>query len=647
MSIFYCEPDLYTYAATPTWNTAQEGDGAAKGAATPATISFDIATWVFTSGSSTFSVMGCTALTVGGGANSATNAQYSATAATMAANIAAAINLATAVIANKPSGWVAHQVRNSVYARATGTVIELMTRAGSASWNTLVAMAFANVTNSASQSWASGASGAWGWLFNPWSGAGIWPSAMAEGTYGVLFTGTAGPLAGTPITSAHTVKVRANNVTLMMGRSGVNYPTLAITNSVNLLIDNGTEWSGDTGLLKIEGSASSQYHNIYTANFTTASIEAMELGRFEIQFKQTLTATWSSLSAGLGTPASLKIKNATIRDTAGRWRPSFTHNNQSMVFIGCAFIFERNDFYAFLPFQPARFGDQLIFDGCTWTYTALSAAPTYLVDLYGWHTSFGANGNELILRDVKVSGCPSLPAIYGASTALVATTGKVLAQNISGASIPTSLLGLTGKVAVATSLGYTEGFTVLAQNVGSDSGMRLESQNGVLDWLPGSSFPTYNALLPSGTYFSYRYIWTTSTDTFFPGREVEVLRLQKTASAASLQTVTLELLIDNADLGGGANAANVKDSHFCAVFTYTDASNIFRTERAFPSVTAIPSSAASWTLNGATTHVARKIARTLAYAIKINTQVEVTLLALAPAPNAIQNIYINPELGMA
>ena len=70
MSIFYCEPDLYTYAATPTWNTAQEGDGAAKGAATPATISFDIATWVFTSGSSTFSVMGCTALTVGGGANS-------------------------------------------------------------------------------------------------------------------------------------------------------------------------------------------------------------------------------------------------------------------------------------------------------------------------------------------------------------------------------------------------------------------------------------------------------------------------------------------------------------------------------------------------------------------------------------------------
>lgn len=178
------------------WGVPQEGDGSASTPATAsATVSIDMSTWVFTSGSSTFSVMGCTALTVGAGANSATNAQYSATLTTMIDNMATAINLATATIVNRPSNWFAHKVRDAVYARRSGNSLELMTRSGSASWNSLVAMTFASVTNSSSASWSGGSGGCWGYLFHHRQLT-MWPSAIANPNYGVIGGGSMAPLAG-------------------------------------------------------------------------------------------------------------------------------------------------------------------------------------------------------------------------------------------------------------------------------------------------------------------------------------------------------------------------------------------------------------------------------------------------------------------
>ena len=115
-------------------------------------------------------------ITIGAGATSGSNAQCSATYSTMLANIAAAINFCSNVTANVPAGWTAGKVYNTVYARANGNNLELMTRAGSASWNTLVALSFTNVTGSSADGPTDQAD-AWGLLFNHrstiWPGSGI------------------------------------------------------------------------------------------------------------------------------------------------------------------------------------------------------------------------------------------------------------------------------------------------------------------------------------------------------------------------------------------------------------------------------------------------------------------------------------------
>ncbi|MCX8003426.1 MAG: hypothetical protein N2688_00470 [Burkholderiaceae bacterium] len=191
---------------TPSWGVAQEGDGTAPGAATPATVSIDMTSWVFTSGSSTFSVMGSTNFTVSASANSGTNAQYSATLTTMIDNIVAAINQSSSLIVNRPAGWAQPQVRDAVFARRTGNNLELMTRAGSASWNGLTAMTFANVTNSSAQTWSGGAGGAWGHLVNPqftmWQ-AGLGPSGYGVWASSLVYAGR--------VQSGDTVYIRAGN----------------------------------------------------------------------------------------------------------------------------------------------------------------------------------------------------------------------------------------------------------------------------------------------------------------------------------------------------------------------------------------------------------------------------------------------------
>jgi hypothetical protein len=226
--------------ATPAWGVPQDGDGSASTpASASATVSVDMSGWTFTSGSSTFSVMGCTAITISASANSATNAQYSATYATMLANIVAAINLATANTVNLPAGWGATQVRNTVFARANGNNLELMTRAGSASYNGLVALSFTNVTGSSSQSWSGGSGGAWGWLTNP--KAAIWPSSVGQSGYGLLSAQLpfAGVLAGGDI-----VKVRAGRtVTFVASQTVAPAAMGSLSSPVRFNIDNSTVWS--------------------------------------------------------------------------------------------------------------------------------------------------------------------------------------------------------------------------------------------------------------------------------------------------------------------------------------------------------------------------------------------------------------------
>ncbi len=236
-----------------TWGVCEEGDGEAKTAATSASVSIDMSTWVFTSGSSTFSVMGATAMAVGAGANSATVCQYSATLTTMIDNIVICINTyGTNAVVNVPAGWPTPLLRNSIFARRNGNSLELMTRAGSAAWNTLVAMTFTNVTNSSAQSWASGVSGCWGWLLNMGPAFG---SGLAPFSYGCA---TAGLLVGGVLNNGDTIKVRTKNpsgnitlfgIQILANQTWIMPAKGTAASPYTLAFDSGTEWAETDGQL--------------------------------------------------------------------------------------------------------------------------------------------------------------------------------------------------------------------------------------------------------------------------------------------------------------------------------------------------------------------------------------------------------------
>lgn len=252
-----------------TWGVPQDGDGTASTPATAsATVSVDMSGWTFVSGSSTFSVTGCTAITIGAGATSGSNAQYSATYSTMLANIAAAINFCSSVTANIPAGWTAGKVYNTVYARANGNNLELMTRAGSASWNTLVALSFTNVTGSSSQTWANGSGGAWGWLFNHRST--IWPGSVASGGYGVWAATV--PTAGV-MAAGDVVKVRSGKTITLASNTNVTWTMAAMgsaTAPVRFDIDDSSVWSDGTDpVLKITEAHTSNTLKTWSHSQTT------------------------------------------------------------------------------------------------------------------------------------------------------------------------------------------------------------------------------------------------------------------------------------------------------------------------------------------------------------------------------------------
>ena len=237
MAVKYCDHGAYVaYAAIPAWGNAQDGDGAAKGQATPATASIVFSGIPAAGGN--VSVCGVTL------------APTWATSATNCANLlATAINAAVGAVTATTDGWNAGvQLRNAVYARgpaagAPAGTCEIMTRQGSASFNGTVAMAYTatNVNAGASSlTFSGGVSGCWGYIVNPVI---VWPSAVAACGYGLLCSVPfyAGSVAGGDV-----VKVRSGK-TIALPNAGANVMTLSAMGSaqsyVTMLIDDSTEWA--------------------------------------------------------------------------------------------------------------------------------------------------------------------------------------------------------------------------------------------------------------------------------------------------------------------------------------------------------------------------------------------------------------------
>ena len=645
MANYYCEPKTYpAYAATPANNTtAYDGDGLAKGLATPARVSIDLTAYTAAAGA-TVTVCGTllTCVTSGAGAH-----QFNAgSGATLAANIASAIQAATNAVNAAATGWTTPQLRNAVYASSSTATLNIQTRAGSAVYNSNASwkVVSSGLTGGSQLdvTFANGASGAWGYWWNDYVDGILWPSAVARLAYGCAFTGNnLAPLAGpcNSITITDVVNVRGNNAVLYMGPVDTNSYLVTLTRPGVFLFDDGTEWSGDSGkTLTVNNRGTGSYNALYFAPTTTTErivLVGRSLGCFQITGSS--GGVWRIFNSGGG---STTLERILFVDGNSAFYFGWGSTTSEFVMQHCKLQVTRNGFYS--PFGSVSLGNTpnsyLRVEDTVFDFNAYTGTPTYLFDL-------SPVSNRQV--DIVFKGCTYVGAVpcypFGNPSAII---GRATAENCYGFA-PNQAVGIQGSNAAPMSPEL--GCYILQQGVGSAHQFRLETPANVIDWTAGKSYPTLNSYLPDGTAWPYMHSYTTTANAHRLAFGTEVVRLSKAVTLASKSTVTLELAIDT------AVAASISKSHLGICVSYISASDSkVKNEYSLSSLvnmndtTALATSSESWTVGGTYANwVARKIALTLANNIKQNTEIDVTLIAYKPAPGSNTAIFINPEVGLS
>lgn len=284
------------------WGVPQDGDGLAKDPSTASAVAQIVFTGTPTG---TISVCGVTV-----------SPTWGATADSAANGLATAINAATSAVT--AGGFsLSPQLRNAVWARgpasgAPSGTCQIMTRAGSALFNgqTAIAHTLTNVNAGASSlAFSGGVSGCWGWLFNP---AKLWPSALAEMSYGLLTANTA--YAGSVI-PGDTVHIRSGKVINYFawsngGQTDILMPSYGtVAEPVTFKVDDSTVWAdGAEPVLELR-QTTTMPHTIYLPNMAGGQASLVARKYSDTKYGLTWSAYGTQVSAGV---LSLKQSNTLL-----------------------------------------------------------------------------------------------------------------------------------------------------------------------------------------------------------------------------------------------------------------------------------------------------------------------------------------------
>lgn len=657
MAKYWIDQSAYpVYAAVPATlgvDGAQDGDGLAKTLAKSAVASLDI-TAVATVGS-TMSVMGVTLTAVASGAT-ATQFNVGASLSVQATNIATALNAATGQVAAGVS-LSRHQIRNMVYAWASGTVVNIMTRAGSAlfnySANANVAISTSGALTATITQFSSGVSGAWGYLAG--NNITMWPSAIAKNQYGVIYSGVGfAPLAYSAATIASdSIIIRANNNILRL--SDTSNAPLGVTANGTFIIDDGTEWAGDTGYFKILGTSASAFSAyLYTVANTDFTLTSKVQSRFIIeasgaQLIRLGTGAGSSVAGYMG----FTLDNITLSDIGISSQITLLVRNTPM-YNGARVSMTRmslkvtaNKWYTPIDgiYAAGYNNSRALIGACKFDFSNYTGTPsTPLIGDVGYLSS-GATNLQLIVRDIEVI-CPNNPLVCAAS--LVVGTNhsagcELIIDNITGC-LPYSTLGLFG--CFTGTVGSNESAKVLQTGVSNVEQFKAESANSLIYWNPSANQPTLDSQLFSGSYWSLAVGWLgTTLGYIYRKAGIPIYQFNSAIVIASVITVRLELLIDS------AIAANVTNKHIVILVSYINSSGtakVLSSSYLADDAVVLPNSTAIWTKYGYSNYVAKKIEVPIPDGVMLNSQVNVTLILTAPAPQPGQTaFFVNPDLGFA
>lgn len=662
MATYYCDHGSYpAYSATPPTapnpGAAQDGDGLALGVATVAFMTFDFTSFTAVAGN-TLNVCGALLTCVASGA--AANQFNAGSGATLATNIASAINAATNTVNAAAATWQTPQLRNACYATVSGAVLRIQTRAGSAvynantSWQVSSATGF-NGTPITTTQFSGGASGTWGCLVNDDTLGVMWPSAMARWTYSFMLTTR---IAGPNPNAADVVYLRANNRTLLHNAAATN-GLITFAFDVNIVVDDGTIWTGDTGFFRVrESSPSANFYLwvIPVANNCRLVWEGLNRSRFQfltdnvgyIGFRSNFTA----VNCGIA------IRNATITDssTGGVGFQSGWTNapNFALGMYDCDFIITRNGFNSPFILNGNNLQNGLVrIENCNFSWTTYTGAPGALAA----QSSDGGACAQYIIRGCTATGISPFPfsAITGNA---VGVARRYIAEDLQGFQVQTSV-GMLGFYNVSSGSGDDEyGSYAIQRGVGATRQFRLDTNRAIVAWNTGLGFPYLDAYLPDGTPWSYAITWPGSNLSHL-ARSVQfgldVITLTKTivSNVGLAGNIDVEMLFDP------AIAPSITDAFVSLSTSYVaDSDNRLYTEtnrggyvltHLIGTGSALPAGSTSWVRNTAAAgFTALRLREVLTRTIKPNTEISVTLRLHRLNPSASNTtFYVNPNVGVS
>lgn len=639
MATYYVDQGAYgNYAAVPTWGQAQDGDGTSKSLATPATAEI-VFTGVPSSG--TIAVLGVP-LTVSW-----------ATSADNCANLlATAINASTAT-ATSPAGITRKsQVRNHLYARgpangAPSGTCEIMMRQGTAAVNgqNAITHTLNNVSTTSPITFAGGAGGAWGYVWN--HSATIWPSVVAIMGYGV-FAGTL-PFCGA-LDPGDIVHVRSNK-TLTLSDANAQYTaSLAAMGSaaapIFFVIDNGTIWpaDGSTPVFKLVRTSAAGSNNLLWTwpNNVFAHILGRQYSSGQRNFVLEVSQqTGTALSLNIRTEGQVRAEHLDIVCLSGA-SSSFTFSGATSETLGASVLYRCRQLQAT---QPNPFVDyplggnprSLKFIEHTFELTAQAAISSAI-------NFFGTGGVHGV---IELEGCKFIGFVSGSRL-----------QASRGSGVPGALIAKNCEFGNITNFGPTA-----PQLVGNGSqvpngtrGTTITSQYGFREWaleIPAKlyaehnrakGYPTLSALLPDGvTPFAIYVVPTSAAGNISVHNPAELPRINKILPAASLlpqaaRTVKLEFLLESTLTWTRANLA--------IQLTYVTASGAVKIMDSYDrDGAALTTSTAAWTAtswNGQT-WLKRSISLTTPEAVLAGSELSLAIKLYSSVANETLGIIVDPE----
>lgn len=601
MADWYCDPTkpqaaYLDYAGTPTAAgtvPTKSEDGNGKGTGTSAMATLVITFTGLPSNNEAITIAGVTFTAKTSGA---TGNQFNigADATATATALKNAINASTTSVVS-PTMFVACPLQNAVNATSSAGVVTVYTRISGSEWNSVTETE--NLTNcTITAQWSGGTDGAWGYWTNA-EGAIAWPTSVATGQYGAWNGSYLGTIADGDIIHIRSAR-GGSNVTITPVSNASVQMTSRLTGTRLLptvyLVDQGTKWSGDSGVftISLNGSNTVGARNFYCHLDSSIVLEGSYLTETTRSWLFTVTGTVTTTSSLFTTIGQTSTANSTGYI---RYKNIAFNNGSNTNATGSYINFNCGISSAYPGDQPNMVFEKIYYrtqSGASPYSSPSSASLTWLEvrDCLHDHNGFSGTSTNAMIRNAGSIGLGQVNYIGSEWRNFPANNNLSGLQLYSGAKTIFNIINckypnikVYGHL-VGSAGANTSNQLLRSISVSSIYGTRqfvYETFRQLFAWVDSAAPRTSNSFLPDGTTnFSIRTAVTSEASQVSESRPIRFPRMAKLNTLANgARTATLRLLVDSNYVTQLGRAPNNKE--LWVEIYYVDSSGNYATATSY------------------------------------------------------------------